>query len=116
MSEQTKLDTVLKALAEKKAGQIEVYDTRNVTPFMDYMVVASSQNTRQNGALSQNVLDRLKEADLLDEHCHIEGNRDSNWILVDLGDIVVNLFIREERGLYQLDRLYSDCPAFSYDL
>ena len=46
----------------------------------------------------------------------MEGKADSKWLLVDLGSIVVHLFVKEERQVYQLDRLYADCPVEEYDI
>ena len=45
-----------------------------------------------------------------------EGDAHSPWILLDLGSVVVNLFVKETRQVYNLDRLYADCPVTSYDL
>ena len=56
------LNTVLKAIAERKGENILVYDVSSLTPFLDTMVVASSSNLRQNNAIAANIRDRLKEA------------------------------------------------------
>lgn len=106
------LKTILKALSDKKASDIVVYDTHEATPFMETMIVCSSDNIRQNNALAQNLKDALWEAGY-DGGYKVEGTKESRWILVDLKDIVVHLFIRDERSLYQLDRLYDDCPHYT---
>ena len=46
----------------------------------------------------------------------IEGDSDSRWILIDLQDVVVHLFVQQEREVYRLDRLYADVPVEVYDL
>lgn len=109
------LETVLKAISEKKAFDIYDYNCMELTPFMDHMIVASTRNTRQNHAVEQNIKDRLKEQGYTGKF-HVEGDGDSRWLLVDLGDIVVHLFVEEERQVYQLDRLYADVPTRHYDL
>lgn len=109
------IDTVLKAISEKKAYKIMDYDTENITPFMDHMIIASTDNVIQSNAVAQNIKDRLYEAGY-DGDFRIEGNKESKWLLIDLKDIVVHLFTRGERDLYQLDRLYGNCPVTEYDL
>lgn len=108
-------EIVLKAISEKKGFDIKEYDTRSLTPFMDSMIVVSTSNIRQNNAIAQNIKDRLKENGF-DGTIRIEGNADSKWLLIDLKEIVVQLFVKDERQVYQLDRLYRDVPVIEYDL
>lgn len=109
------LDVVIHAICEKKAMDVRVYDVMSLTPFMDHMIVASTNNIRQNNAIAQNIKDRLKEAGYAGD-LRIEGESTSKWLLLDLGDIVVHLFVKEERQVYNLDRLYGDVPVKVYDL
>lgn len=108
-------EIVLKAISEKKGFDIKEYDTRSLTPFMDSMIIVSTTNIRQNNAIAQNIKDRLKENGF-DGTIRIEGNADSKWLLIDLKEIVVQLFVKDERQVYQLDRLYRDVPVIEYDL
>ena len=108
-------EIVLKEISEKKGFDIKEYDTRSLTPFMDSMIVVSTTNIRQNNAIAQNIKDRLKENGF-DGTIRIEGNADSKWLLIDLKEIVVQLFVKDERQVYQLDRLYRDVPVIEYDL
>ena len=108
-------EIVLKAISEKKGFDIKEYDTCSLTPFMDSMIVVSTTNIRQNNAIAQNIKDRLKENGF-DGTIRIEGNADSKWLLIDLKEIVVQLFVKDERQVYQLDRLYRDVPVIEYDL
>ena len=94
------LDIVVHAICEKKAQDVRVYDVTSLTPFMDSMIVCSTTNIRQNNAIAQN----------------IEGDSGSKWLLIDLKEVVVHLFVNEERQVYNLDRLYSDVPVKTYDL
>ena len=102
------LDIVVHAICEKKAQDVRVYDVTSLTPFMDSMIVCSTTNIRQNK-------DRLREAGYLGD-MHIEGDSGSKWLLIDLKEVVVHLFVNEERQVYNLDRLYSDVPVKTYDL
>ena len=108
-------EIVLKAISEKKGCDLKEYDTRSLTPLMDSLLVVSTTNIRQNNAIAQNIKDRLKENGF-DGTIRIEGNADSKWLLIDLKEIVVQLFVKDERQVYQLDRLYRDVPVIEYDL
>ena len=108
-------EVILKAISEKKGYGIKDYDTTSLTPFMDHMIIASTNNTRQNYSICQNIKDRLMENGYKLDF-KVEGDADSRWLLIDLKDIVVHLFVREERQVYQLDRLYADVPVETYDL
>lgn len=108
-------EIVLKAISEKKGYDIKDYDTTSLTPFMDHMIVASTANTRQSASICQNIKDRLKENGYTPD-MRVEGDANSRWLLIDMKDIVVHLFVREEREVYQLDRLYADVPVETYDL
>ena len=107
-------ELVCKAISEKKGHDIEVYDTTQLTPFMDTMIVASADNLKQNYAIAQNIKDRLFESGW-NGSFRMEGSSESRWILVDLKDIVIHLFVGGERDLYSLDRLYEECPVTRYE-
>ncbi|MBD5423931.1 MAG: ribosome silencing factor [Allobaculum sp.] len=114
MDQQKITELVIQAISEKKGHDIEVYDTTSLTPFMDTMIVASSDNLKQNYALAQNIKDRLFEAGY-DGNYRVEGTSESRWILVDLKDIVIHLFADHEREVYSLDRLYQECPVQRFE-
>lgn len=108
-------EIVIQAILERKGNQVCDYDVRQLTPFVDHMIVAGSTNIRQNNAIAQNIKDVIKEKGL-DVPFRLEGKSDSKWLLVDIGSVVVHLFVNDERQLYQLDRLYADCPMERYDV
>lgn len=108
-------DVVIQAILEKKGMNVCDYDCRELTPFMDHVIVVSTNNIRQNNAIAQNIKDRIKEADIPMD-IRMEGTNHSNWLLVDLGSTIVHLFVKEERNIYSLDQLYSDCPVQGYDV
>jgi ribosome-associated protein len=80
-------------------------DISQVTTFTDYFVIASAVNVRQMQAL----LDALDEALVRDGQGHgrSEGDIDSGWVLLDLGDIIVHLLSPEQRAYYDIERLWS---------
>lgn len=87
---------------------VVVYDVRNNSPFVSFYVVASAKNETRLRALVQSAKDTIY--DNYHEVDHVEGRNDSNWILIDCKDIVVQLFSKEERERVGFDQLYKDCP------
>jgi ribosome-associated protein len=101
---------MLKTLVEQsldadKAEDIEIIDLRDKTALADYMVVASGRSSRQVAALAEKLLDRLKSVGV--ENIRIEGKDQSNWVVVDAGDIIIHLFRPEVRGFYNIEKMWS---------
>ena len=103
---------IARALNEKKARDIVILDIGTTSGFADYCVIASAGSQRQMKALSEEVEDRLAEADTLVRH--IEGKGDSGWILMDYGDVIVNIFTDEQRQHYQIEKIWNDCPVVDH--
>ena len=93
-------------LSSKKAEQVAVLGIAEQSSFADYFVNATAKNERQMSALSDEVEDRLAKDALIPKN--IEGKPSSGWILMDYGDIVVNIFLPQQRELYQLEKIWSD--------
>ena len=102
---------VVAALEDIKARDIEVIDTSKHTPLFDRIVVASAESGRQTRALAQNVHDKVKEAG--GEVVGVEGENSGEWILVDLGDIVVHIMQPAVRNYYNLEELWQARPSRS---
>lgn len=109
------LDIVVQAVRERKSENVCVYDVRRLTPYVDDLVVATSHNLRQNNAIANHIREKLKEAGYQGKY-RVEGDQNSRWLLIDLGEIVVHLFVNEERAGYGLDKLYGDVPMKRYDV
>ena len=97
---------VVDALEELKASDIKVLDVRDLTSVTDIMVIASGRSDRQVKALARNVVEKAK-------HQHhaplgVEGERDGEWILIDLYEVVVHVMLPRTRDFYQLEKLWSD--------
>lgn len=103
-----KLEVILNAINKTKGEEILVYDFTALNPFIDRVVITHADNLRQVFAIANNIRDELKEKGYTIHH--FEGSRDSRWILIDADEIVVHIFLDEERDLYQLERLYADLP------
>ena len=104
------LKTVIEAIDKIKATNIKIYDLRGVSPFADYSVVATVDVARQGNACVDYLDDFAKEGRVRIKN--VEG-QDSSWVLIDLYDIIVHLFTKEERANYDLDSLYMDIPQLN---
>ena len=102
--EMTKL--AVKALDEKKAMDIKVIDIHEVSVLADYFIIASGSNQNQVQAMVDNVEEQLGKAGY--EPKQIEGYQTANWILMDYKDVIVHVFGKEDRGFYDLERIWRD--------
>ena len=97
---------VYDALDEKKAEDIQIIDIREISVIADYFIVASANNQSQLQALQDIVDEKMYKQGY---HAgHIEGNRESTWILMDYEDIIIHLFSAEDRLFYNLERIWKD--------
>ncbi|MCL2657806.1 MAG: ribosome silencing factor [Betaproteobacteria bacterium] len=101
--------TVVTALEDIKAKDIEIINTTQLTALFDRIVIASADSTRQTKALARNVADKVREAG--GEVISSEGEQSGEWILVDLGDIVVHVMQPAVRAYYNLEEIWSTTPT-----
>ena len=92
--------------AENRGTNIVVLDMQAITPVFDYFVIATGSSRRQLHAISEEI-DHTLEDDLGDERLSIEGYRESRWIVLDYGNVVIHLFDDETREYYELEQLWS---------
>ena len=93
------------ALEDLKAVDIVELDVRKLSDFTDYMIIANGRSARQVAALAENVIMKAKQAG--EAPLGVEGLRGSEWVLVDLGDVVVHVMQPDVREFYQLEKLWS---------
>lgn len=84
---------------------IALLDVQKVCSFTDYLVICSSESSRQMKAIFDEVAHILKREGIPPHHC--EGAVDSGWLLLDFGSVIVHIFSALEREYYQLDDLWS---------
>jgi ribosome-associated protein len=96
---------VVDALEDIKARDIEVINTQGLTSLFDRLVIASGDSNRQTRALARHVQDKVKEAG--GHVVSIEGEDTGEWVLVDLGDMVVHVMQPAVRAYYNLEELWS---------
>jgi ribosome-associated protein len=101
-------DTAVAALEEIKARDITVLDVRKLTSLFDYMIVASADSGRQTKALGRNVHDRIRTAG--GDVVGLEGEQTGEWVLVDLGAVVVHIMQPAIRDYYNLEELWGGKP------
>lgn len=94
------------ALEDKKAEDIRIIDISRVSVLADYFIIAGGSNRNQIQALCDNVEEKLGRAGCLVRQ--IEGYDTANWVLLDFGDVVVHIFDKENRLLYDLERIWRD--------
>jgi ribosome-associated protein len=99
------LRTVRDAAAELKAQDIVEIDVRGKTSVCDYMVVASGTSTRHVKSIADEVVKFAKRLDC--QPLGVEGEREAEWVLVDLGDVVVHIMLPRVREFYALERLWT---------
>ncbi|WP_227368633.1 ribosome silencing factor [Halomonas sp. M20] len=97
------------ALEELKGQEIAELDVAALTSVTDTMVIANGTSTRHVSALAENVVEKAKEAGV--RPLGVEGGTGADWVLVDLGDVVVHVMLPDARRLYDLERLWSDLPG-----
>jgi len=99
------LEATLQALEDMKAVDIRVIDVRGLTSITDIMVIASGTSTRHVKAVADNVALEAKHIGV--QALGVEGEKGSEWILIDLGDVVVHVMMPEVRAFYALEKLWS---------
>ena len=102
------LRTAAQAAADKKAFQIVGLEVSDLTSYTDSLLICSGASDRQVAAIADEVQLQLKNTGR--KPLHVEGERRSDWILLDYGDFVIHVFTEERRSFYGLDGLWGDAP------
>ncbi len=100
---------IARQLDEKKASDVTIINISQKASFADYFVLASGGSDRQMGALVDVVEDLLEPEDIFPKS--IEGKKTSGWILMDYGDVIVNVMTAEMREKYNIERVWGDCDT-----
>jgi len=97
-------DLAVTALDDLKGVDIVTMDVRTLTSITDYMIICTGRSTRHVKALAETVSVKAKE--MQHGHVRVEGDKESEWVLVDLGDVVVHVMLAATRAFYSLEDLW----------
>lgn len=98
------LELIIQSLESDKAEEIVQIDLRGRSSIGDYMVVCSGRSTRQVAAMSEKLVDKIKQT--TGRTSKIEGKDTGDWVLIDTGDVIVHVFRPEVREFYQLEKMW----------
>ncbi|WP_461834457.1 ribosome silencing factor [Desulfothermus sp.] len=107
-----KVENIANWLLEKKAKDVVSIDISEFGSITDVIIIASSVNTRHNQALADFVLEKVSENKW--EYLGMEGYKAGNWILIDLNEIIVHLFLEEIREFYNIEGLWRGAKMTSF--
>ena len=98
----------MNAAADKKASDIVMLDLRPVALIADYFVLCDGQSARQLRAISDAIVEELKEFG--ERPLRVEGTPESGWLLLDYGAVIAHIFSPALRAYYDLERLWKEAP------
>ncbi len=101
------LKKVCEAIEDKKGHQLTVLDVHDIASFTQFLVICDGQNQRQNQAICDSVITKLKKEESL-RPSHVEGYQEASWILIDYLEFIIHVFSAEARDFYRMDKLWSD--------
>ena len=98
---------------EKKAIDIQVLDLRKITNVTDFFIICSGSSSVQVKAIADHVRDKCRQDGI--SVYNLEGYDSLRWVLIDMVDVVVHVFLPDVRAYYQLERLWGDAPTEHLD-
>lgn len=97
---------ILQVLSDKKASDLVLIDIAEKSSFADYLIIATGSSTRQIGTLTDEVVRWLEEEGVAPKST--EGRGNSGWVLIDSGDVLINIFSAEQRARYNIEKIWGD--------
>lgn len=108
MSERELLISAVKAADDKRAEDILVLNMKGISLIADYFVICHGNSDKQVQAIAREIREKALEQGY--DLKRMEGFDEARWVLIDIGDVVVHVFHKEERSYYNLERLWGDAP------
>lgn len=112
MNSQELLAIAVDAIDNKKGEDTISLEMKGISDMTDYFVVTHGNNERQVQAIARAVKEVANEQNI--EVKRMEAYNEARWILIDLADVVVHVFHKDERNYYNIEKLYQDAPLESY--
>lgn len=104
---------VITSMLDKKAEMIVVLKLKGINDITDFMVICHGNSSRQNSAIADEIQEKLiKEFKL--KPFSVEGERESEWILIDYIDFIIHIFTAEIRKKYSLEKLWMDAKRYNF--
>lgn len=113
MSQPEILQRVAVAADDKRAENIVVLNMQGISLMADYFMICHGNSDKQVQAIAREVKDQAEELGY--EVKRMEGFDEARWVLIDLGDLIVHVFHRDERVYYNLERLWGDAPELDVE-
>lgn len=107
------LEAIVRGADDRLATDIVALEVANTTPMADYFVIMSGRNDRQVKAIVDAVEDAIEETGFSVKG--IEGKDGNRWILIDAFDVIVHVFTSEERGFYNLEKMWAEAPLVNVE-
>lgn len=102
------VECVKNSLEDDKAEDVVVIDLMGKTSIADKMIIASGSSARMVNAMTEHIVKNLKQ---LTTHIKTEGRGQSDWVLIDVGDVIVHLFRPEVRSFYSIEKIWAITPG-----
>jgi ribosome-associated protein len=102
-------EQVVQLALSKRAEHLQLLDLRGISPATDFYVIGSGRSDVQVKAIADSIIEGLKKSDI--RVWHVEGYENRRWVLLDLVDVVVHIFLPDIREYYSLERLWGDAPS-----
>ena len=106
LSNEQIIEVVIDAIEDVKGSGIRIIDVTGKSSVSDTLIIASGNTARQVKAIADNVVEKAKHAGV--QPLGVEGEQHAEWVLVDLGDIVVHIMQPSIRDFYNLEKLWGD--------
>ncbi|MFD2625665.1 ribosome silencing factor [Salibacterium salarium] len=107
------LELAANAADEKKAEHLVALDMRGISLIADYFLIGQGNSHKQVQAIARDIKKKAQEQE--QEVKRLEGFDEAKWILIDLGDVIVHVFHKDERHYYNLEKLWGDASQVQLD-
>ena len=113
MNSEKKIETAINVIVEKKGRDLERLDVSDVTQIADTFLICLAKNRSQSQAIADEIMEKMEAED--ERPLRVEGYQAGSWILLDYSDLIIHIFLPEDKEYYNLSRLWKDAVFTHYD-